>query len=120
MSRKFAIEIEDKTYEELLNAYKDINRMMDKSQVSFEQFLADILNQYVLVRSKAQDFYGNLPKDMFDNLDLSKIDEMMSSLKNLGSIFGDPRVKPNESKTTTTKQEDKKSDSNEPPVRKKS
>lgn len=116
MSRKFVIELDDNTYEELLNTYKEIEKITS-SDINFEKFVADILSQYVLIKNKTQDLYGNFSKDVLENFNLDKLDDVMSSIKNMGNMFGDtkPKTKASESKS------EEKSDSNtEPQVRKKS
>lgn len=116
MSRKFVIELDDSTYEDLLNTYKELEKITS-SEINFEKFVSDILSQYVVVKNKAQDLYGNISKEVLENFNLDKLDDVMSSIKNFNNSFGETTSK---TKAAETKDEEKSSSNDEPPVRKKS
>lgn len=116
MSRKFVIELDDNTYEDLLSTYKEIEQITS-SDINFEKFVADILSQYVLIKNKTKDLYGNFSKDVLENFNLDKLDDVMSSIKNMNDMFGESKTK---AKTTESKSEEKSDSSTEPQVRKKS
>lgn len=95
MSRKFVVEIEDKIYEELQKAYQEVKNL--GVEPTFEEFMSEILSQYVNVKNQAGNLFGKFSKAMLENFDPSQLDEMLSSFKNMSDMF-DTKTK----KTTTT------------------
>lgn len=94
MSRKFVVEIEDKIYEELQKAYQEVKNL--GVEPTFEEFVSEILSQYVNVKNQAGNLFGKFSKAMLENFDPSQLDEMLSSFKNMSDMF-DTKTK----KTTT-------------------
>ncbi len=94
MSRKFVVEIEDKIYEELQKAYQEVKNL--GVEPTFEEFVSEILSQYVNVKNQAGNLFGKFSKAMLENFDPSQLDEMLSSFKNMSDMF-DAKTK----KTTT-------------------
>lgn len=86
MARKFAIELEDEIHQKLMKIYQEDKRL--NSEVSFEQFLSEIISQYVVIKNKTSDLFSKSFKSMLDNFDPSQLDDILSSMKNMGDMFG--------------------------------
>lgn len=92
MSRKFVVEIEDKIYEELQKAYQEVKNL--GAEPTFEEFVSEILSQYVNVKNQAGNLFGKFSKAMLENFDPSQLDEMLSSFKNMSDMFDNKTKKP--------------------------
>lgn len=114
MGRKFVIELDDNTYEELLSTFKEVDSITS-NELTFEKFVSDILSQYVVVKNKAQDLYGNISKEVLENFNLDKLDDVVSSIKNMNNSFDSSK-----SKEKSKENKEKDNFDSEPPVRKKS
>lgn len=103
MSRKFVVEIEDKIYEELQKAYQEVKNL--GAEPTFEEFVSEILSQYVNVKNQAGNLFGKFSKAMLENFDPSQLDEMLSSFKNMSDMFDNKTKKPttDESSSSDTK-----------------
>lgn len=114
MSRKFAIELDDKTYNELYEIYKETIKMISAdNKPTFEEFICDIVTQYITIKQQANNIFGKTFKSMLDNFDPSQIDEMM---KNMPDFFS--MGKQNNTNNESEKKDDTKNNSS--PSKKKS
>lgn len=114
MSRKFIIELDDKTFEELKQGFMEAKKLAPNlEEISFEQFLSDLLKSYADVKEQ-MGMMGDNFKNMFANMDGSSIEEMLSKLsKFANSASNDEEItkkekangKPN--KTKESKNNDK-------------
>lgn len=107
MSRKFAIELDDKTYNELYEIYKEsIKLISTDNKPTFEDFISDIITQYINIKQQANNIFGKTFKSMLDNFDPSQIDEMMKNMPDFFSM----------GKTNTNNSENKKEDDKKSPT----
>lgn len=107
MSRRFVVEVDDKIYEELQKSYQDAKNI--NKDLNFEEFVAEILIQFANVKNQAGNLFGKFSKAMLDNFDPSQLEEMLSSLKNMGDFFSSN----SETKSETEVEKDKKNDQSE-------
>lgn len=110
MSRKFIIELEDKTFEELKQGFMEAKKIAPGSnEITFEQFLADLLKSYADVKEQ-MGMMGDNFKNMFANMDGSSIEQMLSKLSKFAdaAYSGEEIKKPKEesAKTEETKNND--------------
>lgn len=104
MSRKFIIELDDKTFEELKQGFMEAKKIAPNIEdISFEQFLSDLLKSYADVKEQ-MGMMGDNFKNMFANMDGSSIEQMLSKLsKFANSEYNDEETtkKANEKPTKT-------------------
>lgn len=112
MSRKFIIELDDKTFEELKQGFMEAKKIAPNIEdITFEQFLSDLLKSYADVKEQ-MGMMGDNFKNMFVNMDGSSIEEMLSKLSKFANsasngeeITKKANEKPN--KTKESKNNDK-------------
>lgn len=114
MSRKVIIELEDNIYDELAKIYQETKKI--NSELKFEDFISEVVSKYVTVKNKTNELFAKSFKSMFENIDPTQLDNLFSSMKNMGDIFGDSfndSTKNNNDKKTEQKDE-QKVDENQP------
>lgn len=93
MSRKFIIELDDKTFEELKQGFMEAKKIAPGSEdITFEQFLSDLLKSYADVKEQ-MGMMGDNFKNMFANMDGSSIEQMLSKLsKFANAAYNDEEI----------------------------
>lgn len=111
MSRKFIIELDDKTFEELKQGFMEAKKIAPNIEdISFEQFLSDLLKSYADVKEQ-MGMMGDNFKNMFSNMDGSSIEEMLSKLsKFANSASNDEEITKKEKEKPNKTKESKNND----------
>lgn len=104
MSRKFIVELDDKTFEELKQGFMEAKKITPGAEdITFEQFLSDLLKSYADVKNQMGSMGDNI-KNLFSNFDGSSLEQMLSKLSNLGDPMADmKKSQPKEQKNTESK-----------------
>lgn len=116
MSRKIILELEDSVVVELQKIFQESKKI--NSEITFEQFLSEILSKYVTVKNKTNDLFTNSLKTMLENFDPSQLENLFSSMKNMDDMFSGFSEKNKNEKKDNKSEETNKSEEN--PIKKKS
>lgn len=111
MSRKFIIELDDKTFEELKQGFMEAKKIAPNIEdISFEQFLSDLLKSYADVKEQ-MGMMGDNFKNMFANMDGSSIEQMLSKLsKFANSEYNNEEITKKENEKPNKTKESKNND----------
>ena len=105
MGRKFIIELDDKSFEELKQGFIEAKKITPGAdEITFEQFLSDLLKSYADVKQQMGAMGDNF-KNLFSSLDGSSLEQMLSKLSNI--------TNPSNNNEPSKKDEDKSSKSDE-------
>lgn len=110
MSRKFIIELDDKTFEELKQGFMEAKKIAPNIEdITFEQFLSDLLKSYADVKEQ-MGMMGDNFKNMFANMDGSSIEEMLSKLSKFANSEYNDEETTKKAKEKPTKTKESKND----------
>lgn len=112
MSRKFIIELDDKTFEELKQGFMEAKKIAPGSEdITFEQFLSDLLKSYADVKEQ-MGMMGDNFKNMFANMDGSSIEQMLSKLSKFANAAYNDEEMTKKTKDEPVKTEEPKNNDN--------
>lgn len=112
MSRKFIIELDDKTFEELKQGFMEAKKIAPGSEdITFEQFLSDLLKSYADVKEQ-MGMMGDNFKNMFANMDGSSIEQMLSKLSKFANAAYNDEEMTKKTKDEPVKTEESKNNDN--------
>ncbi len=112
MGRKFIVELDDKSFEELKEGYIEAKKVTPGSNdISFEQFLSDLLRSYADVKQQMGSMGDNF-KNLFSSLDASSIEQMLSKLSNFSNLNNNQNSDINKKETIKNNNKEKSEDKN--------
>lgn len=112
MARKFAIELDDRVFEELKAAYMEAKKMSPAAEsFTFEEFLSELLRSYADTK-KQMDMMGDQFKNMMNNFNANGgLEELFSNFMKQSPLTQEPN--PKETNKKDTKSETKEEASEE-------
>lgn len=112
MARKFIVELDDKTFEELKQGFQEAKKITPGAdEITFEQFLSDLLKSYADVKNQMGSMSDNF-KNLFSNLDGSSLEQMLSKLSNIADPISQMNKKTTDNENKNEIKKENKNDEN--------
>lgn len=79
MGRKFTIDLDDRTFEELKASYMEAKKMSNNAEFTFEEFIYELLKSYTETK-KQMDVMGDQFKNMINSFGNGSLEELFNSM----------------------------------------
>lgn len=107
MGRKFTIDLDDRTFEELKASYMEAKKMSNNAEFTFEEFIYELLKSYTETK-KQMDVMGDQFKNMINSFGNGSLEDLFNSMMKQSNTPNDPFTEP--SKKPVDKKEAKDAD----------